>query len=278
MIFYKSVQLQRVKGERKGKAKYIVNGNECFAEEAVIKHYGTFGYKGLWTENTYWWMLMALFFWDTIFVKIRGAVTAVIDDVETELDPDDERFAQIFAASMQRNGMPHDFFTSEFYERRKALISNRIQELRHSDLEQMLSDSYKKNYGQTCRSIEDWHKYKLDALLIAVRRMDKQKLIGILERLISNFNYNRSGLPDLIIYDDEDFFFSEVKSEKDTLSNQQKEWHSFLSKVLDSKVEIVLINRTEEQMKRARGTATPGVREVTVSFGHSSSKKKRGGN
>lgn len=274
MISYKNIELQRIGNQQKGKAKYTVDGNEYFAEETAINHYESLGYKALWTENTYWWALMSLFFWDVIFAKTRGAVNVIIGGVQTELDPSDERFGQLFKQTIQMNGMPADFFTPEFYKRRKSLLKNKFQELQHSNLEQKLSESYKQNYGRNCRPIENWDKYKIDELLISVQRVDKGKLIKILDRLISNFNDSRAGLPDLIVYDDKDFFFSEVKSEKDKISEKQKEWHDFLSTTLGFKVEIVLINHTDAQIEKIKATDKPSSKEVIISFGFSSSKKR----
>ena len=274
MISYKNIELQRAGNQQKGKAKYTINGNEYFAEEVAINHYKSLGYKALWTENTYWWTLMSLFFWDVIFAETRGAVSVIIGGVQTELEPGDKRFEQLFKQTIQMNGMPSDFFTPEFYERRKSLLKNKIQELQYSNLEQKLSESYKQNYGRNCRPIENWDKYKIDELLISVQRVDKGKLIKILERLISDFNNNRAGLPDLVVYDDKDFFFSEVKSEKDKISEKQKEWHDFLSTTLGLKVEIFLINHTEVQIKQVKTLYMPSSKEVTVSFGYSSSTKR----
>jgi hypothetical protein len=240
LISYKNITLQKVDNQQKGKAKYLINGNEYLAEEAAINHYNSLGYKALWAENTYWWTLMSLFFWDVIFAKISGSISVSIGGVQTELDPSDERFEQLFKQTIQMNGMPSDFFYPEFYERRKSLIKNRIQELQFSNLEQKLSESFKQNYGKTCRAIENWDKYKIDELLIALQRLDKEKLIKILEKLISDFSNNRAGLPDLVVYNDNDFFFSEVKGEKDKISERQKDWHDFLSTTLGFKVEIFL--------------------------------------
>ncbi len=274
MISYKNIELQRTDNQQKGKAKYTIGGNEYFAEEAAINHYERLGYKALWTENTYWWTLMSLFFWDVIFAQIRGAVSIVLDGVQTELDPADEEFEQLFNQTIHMNGMPTDFFTTEFYERRKSLIKNKIKELQYSNLEQKINEFYKNNYGKNCRPIEDWNKYKIDELLISVQRIEMEKLIKILERLIMNFNNNRSGLPDLIVYDDKDFFFSEVKSEKDRISEKQREWHSFLSASLGFKVEIFLINHTEAQIEKIKATDKPSSKQAIISFSFSSSKKR----
>lgn len=274
MISCENITLRKARERTGGKAKYIINGGEYFAEEAAIRYYETLGYKALWSENAYWWTLMSLFFWDVIFAKTRGAVTLSVGGVDVELDPRDEDFEQHFKFTVQMNGMPSDFFTPEFYERRKALIRNKIQELQNSNLEQKLIASYNQNYGKNCRPIENWDRYALDELLISVQRLDKRRLIEILERLISDFRDNRAGLPDLIVYDDKDFFFSEVKGERDRISEKQREWHDFLSTTLGLKVEILLINHSEAQIKRIRALYQGGCGEVTVSFGYSSSKKR----
>ena len=274
MIAYKNIEFQRLENQKKNKAKYNIKGNEYFAEEAAINYYESLGYKAIWAENVYWWTLMSLFLWDVIFAKIKGSVSIVIDGVQTELDPAYEEFEQLFNQTIQMNGMPHDFFTPEFYERRESLIKNKIQELQHSNLEQKLKESFEQNRGKNCRAIENWDKYKIDELLISVQRLDKEKIIKILERLISDFCNNRAGLPDLIIYDDKDLFFSEVKSEKDKISEKQKNWHDFLSTTLKLKVEIFLINHTNDQLKHVKTYYTPISKEVIVSFGYSSSKKR----
>ncbi|GAH79606.1 unnamed protein product, partial [marine sediment metagenome] len=70
------------------------------------------------------------------------------------------------------------------------------------------------------------------------------------------------------------FFFSEVKSEKDKISEKQKEWHSFLSASLGFKVEIFLINHTEAQIEKIKAIDKPSSKQAIISFSFSSSKKR----
>jgi hypothetical protein len=274
MITFQNVEVEKVSTPQGGKAKYILNGTEYFAEEVAINHYKSLGYEALWTENTYWWMLMSLLFWDVIFAKVRGAVIVSAGGVQVEVSPDEENFEDLFQQTIRLNGIPNDFFTPEFYERRKDLIRNKLQELLNSNIEQKLIESYRQNYGRYCRPIENWDKFKLEDLLIAVRKVEKEKLLKILERLITDFTNNRAGMADLIVNNDKDFFFAEVKSESDNISERQKEWHEFLSTVLHFRVEIFLINHTENQVKRIEKSYTPPSKEVIVSFGFSSSSKR----
>jgi hypothetical protein len=274
MITFKNVEVEKVSTPQGGKAKYILNGKEYFAEEVAINHYKSLGYEALWTENTYWWMLMSLLFWDVIFAKVRGAVSVSVSGVQVEVSPDEENFEDLFQQTIRLNGIPSDFFTPEFYGRRKELIRNKLQELLNSNIEQRLIESYKQNYGKYCRPIENWDKFKLEDLLIAVRKVEKEKLLKILERLITDFTNNRAGMADLIANSDKDFFFAEVKSESDKISERQKEWHEFLSTVLKFRVEIFLINHTKKQIKRIEKSYTPPFKEAIVSFGFSSSSKR----
>lgn len=274
MISFRNVELEKVETPQKGKAKYFLDGNQFFAEEAALSYYQKMGYRGLWAENSYWWMLMSLFFWDVIFAKIRGAVSVLIDGLEIELDPSEENFDSLFQQSILRNGMPADFFSPDFYSRRRNLIRNRVLELLNSNLEEKLLESYKLNFGKKCRSIENWEKFSLDELLIAPRGIEKEKFLKILERLISNFNDNRSGLPDLLVYNDKKLLFVEVKSEKDRITEKQKEWHDFLSSTLELNIELFLINHSEAQLEQVKKLYFRPSKEVVISFGFSSSPKR----
>jgi len=122
--------------------------------------------------------------------------------------------------------------------------------------------------------MDDWDNIDFDNLLIPIKRLDKVKVISICERLLSNFKENRMGLPDLIVYNDTEFFFCEVKSENDKVTEKQREWHDYISSKLDMKMELLLINQSDAKMKKAKESYTPSSNEITISFGHSSSKKR----
>jgi len=72
--------------------------------------------------------------------------------------------------------------------------------------------------------------------------LEIQKVLKIFARLIADFNNKRAGIPDLIVWNNTEFFFAEVKGEKDKISEKQSEWHHFLTEVVGIKVEAVLIN------------------------------------
>lgn len=233
------VELTPLKATGKKKVQYEINKQKYFAEQVGIYFYSACGYEAIWTENDYWSQLVALCFWDVIFENVKGAV--VVGDASgntTALNTNDPNYDKFFQMFVTVNGMPADLFSTDFYERRKGIIKERFDSLRKSDLISEIKASYHLNSGKKCRLIYDWKKFTLEQLLVSPKFINKDAFLGILERIISNINENRSGLPDLFVYKNGDVLFSEVKSEKDKLSDGQKSWHEFLMKKMKTRVEI----------------------------------------
>src|ERR1035437_631966 len=273
MITYKELEINDKVVDTKGKAKYKLDSKELFAEELAISNYEKEGFKAIWTENDYWITLMALLFWDIIFAKVKGAVLTLVGHEKVYLEPFDSRFLKLFSLEIDNNGMPADLFTDGFYLRRKQIIINRFTELRNSDLLKRICDTYKAHRGKRCRLIPQWDKFGLDKLEIVIKMVNKEKILPIFERIIMNINDNRAGLPDLIVYSDNDLFFSEVKSEQDKISIKQKYWHEYLSEKLGFKVEIFLINQSKESLQKAVTKLEPKSKTIRISVGSTTSKK-----
>ncbi len=214
-----------------GKAFYLgENGNELTIEQIALQSYRKKGFIGGWTENNYWWEIMALLFWDVIFAKIPGTFTPHFGEFPSEMQD-----------------IPIDFFTPNFYLRRRKLIERRIQELNSTKLfglvkktfDSELRESYKRNYGKPCRPIEDWNKYPLELLSLATQNLQKEQMNLILQRLMENFIENRKGLPDLFLINSAGKpVFVEVKAENEKIADHQKSWHRFIKNVIKIEVEI----------------------------------------
>ncbi len=275
MKTYKKYEVHEVSSIVKDKVKYYFNGEYLFVEELAMKIYKSEGFKTQWTENAYWWEIMCLLFWDVIFAKVRGAISVYSSRYDHVLSPNDEEYDSCFEKQViQMNGMPNDFFTDGFYSRRKQIIANRLNELQNSDIVSKLIISYEKNYGRNCRPIENWNKYSKENLIEPLRYLDKSKALEICHRLLKNFNAYRSGLPDLIVYSDDECFFTEVKSKNDRLSESQINWHNFISENLNLKIELFLVNHNEKQIANIQSKKIMGPEIIIkVSFGKSNSKK-----
>jgi len=272
MISYNNLELEKSSRLSNGKPRYLLKDKEVSAIEAAINHYSEKGYKALWTGNEYWWTLMTLIFWDGIFAPIEGAVQVSIRNVIVDLKPNDSRFEKLFAKTIDNNGAPADFMTEEFYTRRKKIFDDLIQELRNRNLERRLLNSFNDNVGMFVQTVENWARFPSQVLRIAVNRLEPDKILGICERLIANFKDNRFGLPDLMVYNDSEVFFAEVLEEGESLTPEKTEWHDYLSKALQLKVELLLINRSSEEILELENAFTPVEHHATISFAHAVGK------
>jgi len=275
MINYVFINAEEVKESDSSKVLYNTAKGKVYAEQLAQQYYGEQGFDSRWSENNFWWIIMALVFWDIIFAKVEGAVCCQINGEEHYLRPDEASFDKLYNSFIPLNGMPSDFFSIEFYQRRRSIIENKFKELENSDLIEKLKVSYSSHKGQNCRLIEKWDRYTLDELINIVQFIPKEVPLGIFKRMIQDFRSLRSGLPDLIVYKQEDFFFSEVKSKKDKLSKNQEEWNDYLSSDLNQRVDIVYINHSEHDIEKLKKRdALKESKEIRISFGQSSSKKR----
>jgi VRR-NUC domain len=239
------LHLERVNNAPRGKAQYDIAGRSVFAEEAAAEHYRSLGFRALWSENDYWWMLMSLLFWDVIFARVAGAVATSRDAAE-DMSPADPRFEAMFGWTISTNGIPADFFSTSFFQRRQPLIEERMRILLTADLAHEIQASYRTHFGTRCRPIEGWQKFSLEDLTLAADRLERETLLRILHRLLEDFSANRSGLPDLVVVRPEGLGFAEVKSENDKISPSQRHWHEFLARTLGLRVDLCLINPREK--------------------------------
>jgi len=228
------IPIRWIRGQRlgtdHGKAQYVdPDGQSLTIEQFALEHYGQLGYNGSWSENEFWWAIMALLFWDVIFVRLPGVFTPELGDFPSRLQD-----------------MPRDFFSSDFYPRREKLIDRRMTDLiqskffglRKPNIGAELKSAFHQHRGKPCRPI-DWMRFtKVDSLLLAAQALTGEQLMRIMRRLLANFSNNRSGLPDLFMVCDEAALFAEIKSEKERVASRQFDWMLYLKNEVGVAVEI----------------------------------------
>jgi hypothetical protein len=181
------VTIMGVKRSRSGKARFALpDGYEGTVEEITLHYYAQEGWRGVWAENHLWWMVMALLFWDVYFEDLPGAWDPILQQTGLVAD------------------MPRDLFQTEFYTRRAALITARMNRLNDCDLATELTTAYQNHYGTPCRPIERWDEYPLPVLQDVIARSSRKLVLRVLHRLLENFTEHRRGLPDLVLVKDED--------------------------------------------------------------------------
>jgi len=117
--------------------------------------------------------------------------------------------------------LPEDFGAPGYFKRRRKAIDRHLSQLENL---QWLFDYW-------TRHSTDFREYLWahtpEVLATARQIMDVlglHNLRTVLRYLVRDYWHNYCGWPDLFVYRDHDFFFVEVKSSKDKLSEDQKHW------------------------------------------------------
>lgn len=203
----RTVGLEAQKRSTAGKAQFALSdGFEGTVEEIALHFYEQQGWRGVWTENHFWWMALALLFWDVYFADVPGAWDPMLRQTGVAAD------------------MPRDLFQPEFFANRAPLIKARLAALQTADVVAELSRIHREQYGKPCRIIEGWDRFGLPVLQAVLARMPRAALLQLLHRLLQDFNHHRRGLPDLVLYRDAAVAFIEVKGPRDKVTPEQETW------------------------------------------------------
>ena len=208
------IQFEAQKLSRSGKARFRLGDFEGYVEEVALEQVRQQGWEGLWAENSLWWELMALLFWDVIFAKIPGVW---------------EPSFGAFPSRMQ--DMPNDLFHDDFYSKRSALIVKRIAQLQSMILADEIEYQHGVHSGKPCRPIEDWSRWSVESLVAVASRAPSRVVLGVMTHLLRDFREHRRGLPDLVLWRGDEFRVAEVKGPGDRLSAEQKVWLGWFAEI-----------------------------------------------
>ncbi|MEO8495045.1 MAG: VRR-NUC domain-containing protein [Planctomycetota bacterium] len=208
-------------------------------EDYVQLHYRKQGYECISVESVPFHVLFGVYLWLVI------------------QDPDDAR-VQICGFGDRRafdNGeagemiwcqKPDDFGTPEYAKRRREAIDQHFVEILTSDeidwlFEYWLEPSERlRQYLWAHRDADVQTAKELTNILPPV------VLFRILRYLVDSYWERYLGWPDLLMYRDDEFFFAEVKSSNDKLSNDQKRWIRDNHELLKLPFKLVKIHKSDE--------------------------------
>ena len=183
---------------------------EGYVEEVALKFLQAKGWDGFWAENSLWWMVMALLYWEVLYARLPGVWHPEFGE---------------FPSTLQ--DMPQVFFSPNFYERRRQLIVDRSEELRTANLSEEIATAYAQHRRKPCRPVENWEQFSLTQLQPVCAVFPNDAVLSCIDRLLRDFRINRSGLPDLILWRDGKPAVAEVKGLGDRLSGEQQRWLEF---------------------------------------------------
>lgn len=168
-----------------GNKRYYILHNEfskkyCSVEEIALNHYKENGYpKGIHCEGSLITTLLFILFWDIIY---------------------DETVPGIFLNEIQF--LPLDFYSSEFYERRKSAVEERLKNIECGWSNESLNTIIRENwhlhgYKKSLMGLQHFEPQTFCDIVLCIGRLHLKE---IFKRMIKCFKIFSSGLPDLFLW------------------------------------------------------------------------------
>lgn len=212
------VSLDGVYVKSSAKGVDIQDGTDiCSADEYVSRHYERQGYSVLVTESVPFHVLFGVYMWPLIqdpadpLLKMAG-------------------FGDHFAFEEGRKGemiwtlLPQDFGTPGYAKRREDAIEKHFRLIALEDDFGWLFDFYLPDSSDFRQYLWAHREEKVATARKLISALPQPTIINILRYLTGSYWKRYLGWPDLVVYKEKEFFFVEVKSSKDNLSEEQKAW------------------------------------------------------
>ena len=195
-------------------------------EESVINFYKQKGYNAFFAENNYWLVLYSMIYdYENIITR---------------------RYI-------------YELFSSNIPSAREKVTKINFNSPKHiSNIINQIIKAYFKNISHSVPphefyNYEDYHwglrrDFKLNQFIVTPSYLTEKQLLLIFERMFDDLKYYSYGFPDLIVYNENEFFFVEVKSKLDEPSFKQIQWHKFLSEVVGIDVVLFMVDKSNEQI------------------------------
>lgn len=172
-------------------------------EIVAANYYQQQGWQVFFLENTFLNSLFGLAMWDIIFAPIKGS----------------------FINPYQLG--PLDMFQQQFYAQRQVDIEQRLKQIesgQYNDWEQIYQQKKGiSNYWVT------WPLFTTEVLELALKHIPSSTMVVLFRRLLQDLKHNRTGMPDLIMFNEKDYLWVEIKGPGDKLQNNQLRWLQFFS-------------------------------------------------
>ena len=206
-------------------------------EEFVQDHFAKEGFESLHIESRPFHILFGVFMW------------LLIQDPS---DPKNRMVGFGERSAFEKDGskhpiytsLPDDFGTAGYFKRREKTINNHLASLITSaeEFEWLFNYWLEYSYGLRqylwAHQVEDIKKAQK-----VISILPNQIVVNILTYLVENYWGHYLGWPDLLVYNKDQFFFVEVKSSGDRLSEDQKNWIMDNHSILNLPFELVKVHK-----------------------------------
>ena len=182
-------------------------------ELGAIHYYREKGYNAVFSENEPWRTLFGLLFWDIIY----------------------DTNVQAIHNPLQR--VPSDFFLPDFYFKRSSQL---LERMKFANTKPVIEDIIRKTYEDmfgTTNVLVSWYDGALDKVLTLISWLTPEQIHAVLLEIAYNLRENTRGFPDLMVWNETEYAFIEIKSPTDHLSSRQLHWqHFFIEHKIQSRI------------------------------------------
>lgn len=174
-------------------------------ELGAIHYYRERGYQAVFSENEPWRMLFGLLFWDIIYDTNVKAIHNPLQRV------------------------PSDFFLPDFYYKRSQQLTERIKQAQtREQITEIVRRTYEEKFGIT-NVLVPWYDDGLEKVITLISWLHPEQIHQVLFEVAQNLRENTRGFPDLLVWNETEYAFIEIKSPTDHLSSRQLHWQHFFS-------------------------------------------------
>lgn len=225
------------KTEKGEKAKILDAGEAIPPEEFVCRYFSRLGYQTIFVESTPFHVLFGLYMWLVIqdhtdpHVQFRGF-------------GDRASFEVGLQSRMIWTPLPDDFGTPGYGKRRALAIQKHISPHMRDRDELKWLFSYWLPYSEPLREYLWAHrKEDIETARQLIQILPPEIICEILKYLTDSYWARYCGWPDLLIYKQNEYFFAEVKSSSDKLSEDQKRWIQDNDMILKLPFKLIKIHK-----------------------------------
>ncbi|MDQ6481162.1 VRR-NUC domain-containing protein [Dyadobacter sp. LHD-138] len=174
-------------------------------ERGAIDYYQELGAQAVFSENEPWRALFGLLFWDIIYDTNVKAIHNPLQRV------------------------PSDFFLPDFYLKRSEQLLARMKDADSTEaISAVVEKTFQEKFGTT-NVLVSWYPGMLETVLKLISLLSPQQIHAVLLEMAYNLRENTRGFPDLLVWDETEYSFIEIKSPTDHLSSRQLHWLHFFA-------------------------------------------------
>jgi hypothetical protein len=217
-----NVEVVKLEAEHVKRAKRgigILNEGEIYSpEEFVALHFRQQGYDVLFTESIPFHVIFGIFMW-LVIQDPKDPLLRIVGFGDRSAFEEGHESEQIWTH------LPEGFGSPDYATRRAAAIEDHFALIKSNQEDVLGLFDYWVEPSEGFRQYLWAHRAEdVDKARAVVSLLSADEILRILRYLIKDYWRRYTGWPDLMVYNQNTFFFSEVKSSRDKLREDQKNW------------------------------------------------------